>query len=290
MSTTYTLDTATSRANPTPAPLKRLTIPAIRRQKGQVPLVMLTAYTVRSAQLLDPHCDMLLVGDSLGQVIYGLPSTVPVTLEMMAAHGAAVVRGSYHAVVVIDMPFGSYEASPEKAFESAAWLLKQTGAAAVKLEGGTAMAPTVRFLVERGIPVMGHVGLTPQAVNVLGGYGARGRTPEEAAKIVADAKAVAEAGAFALVIEGVVEPIAIEITRAVACPTIGIGASVECDGQVLVAEDMLGLFDRTAKFVKRFEDLAAKISGAAETYADEVRSRAFPGPDQSYAPRAGTVD
>jgi len=290
MSTTYTLDTATSRANPTPAPLKRLTIPAIRRQKGQVPLVMLTAYTVRNAQLLDPHCDMLLVGDSLGQVIYGLPSTVPVTLEMMAAHGAAVVRGSYHAVVVIDMPFGSYEASPEKAFESAAWLLKQTGAAAVKLEGGTAMAPTVRFLVERGIPVMGHVGLTPQAVNVLGGYGARGRTPEEAAKIVADAKAVAEAGAFALVIEGVVEPIAIEITRAVVCPTIGIGASVECDGQVLVAEDMLGLFDRTAKFVKRFEDLAAKISGAAETYADEVRSRAFPGPDQSYAPRAGTVD
>ncbi|MEG8021876.1 3-methyl-2-oxobutanoate hydroxymethyltransferase [Sphingomonas aerolata] len=290
MSTTYTLDTATSRANPTPAPLKRLTIPAIRRQKGQVPLVMLTAYTVRTAQLLDPHCDMLLVGDSLGQVIYGLPSTVPVTLEMMAAHGAAVVRGSYHAVVVIDMPFGSYEASPEKAFESAAWLLKQTGAAAVKLEGGTAMAPTVRFLVERGIPVMGHVGLTPQAVNVLGGYGARGRTPEEAAKIVADAKAVAEAGAFALVIEGVVEPIAIEITRAVACPTIGIGASVECDGQVLVAEDMLGLFDRTAKFVKRFEDLAGKISGAAETYADEVRSRAFPGPDQSYAPRAGTVD
>ncbi|WP_031441740.1 3-methyl-2-oxobutanoate hydroxymethyltransferase, partial [Sphingomonas sp. FUKUSWIS1] len=204
MSTTYTLDTATSRANPTPAPLKRLTIPAIRRQKGQVPLVMLTAYTVRNAQLLDPHCDMLLVGDSLGQVIYGLPSTVPVTLEMMAAHGAAVVRGSYHAVVVIDMPFGSYEASPEKAFESAAWLLKQTSAAAVKLEGGTAMAPTVRFLVERGIPVMGHVGLTPQAVNVLGGYGARGRTPEEAAKIVADAKAVAEAGAFALVIEGVV--------------------------------------------------------------------------------------
>ena len=290
MSTTYTLDTATSRANPTPAPLKRLTIPAIRRQKGKTPLVMLTAYTVRTAQLLDPHCDMLLVGDSLGQVVYGLPSTVPVTLEMMAAHGAAVVRGSYHAVVVIDMPFGSYEASPEKAFESAAWLLKQTGAAAVKLEGGTAMAPTVRFLVERGIPVMGHVGLTPQAVNVLGGYGARGRTPEEAAKIVADAKAVAEAGAFALVIEGVVEPIAIEITRAVACPTIGIGASVECDGQVLVAEDMLGLFDRTAKFVKRFEDLAAKISGAAETYADEVRSRAFPGPDQSYAPRAGTVD
>ncbi len=285
MSTTYTLDTATSRANPTPAPLKRLTIPAIRRQKGKTPLVMLTAYTVRTAQLLDPHCDMLLVGDSLGQVIYGLPSTVPVTLEMMAAHGAAVVRGSYHAVVVIDMPFGSYEASPEKAFESAAWLLKQTGAAAVKLEGGTAMAPTVRFLTERGIPVMGHVGLTPQAVNVLGGYGARGRTPEEAAKIVADAVAIAEAGAFSLVIEGVVEPIAIDITQAVACPTIGIGASAQCDGQVLVAEDMLGLFDRTAKFVKRFAAIADTISTAAETFAADVRSRTFPGAEQVYAPK-----
>ena len=283
MSTTYTLDTATSRANPTPVPLKRLTVPAIRRQKGATPLVMLTAYTVRTAQLLDPHCDMLLVGDSLGQVIYGLPSTVPVTLEMMAAHGAAVVRGSYHAVVVIDMPFGSYEASPEKAFESAAYLLKQTGAAAVKLEGGTAMAPTVRFLTERGIPVMGHVGLTPQAVNVLGGYGARGRTPEEAAKIVADAQSIAEAGAFALVIEGVVEPIAIEITKTIACPTIGIGASAQCDGQVLVAEDMLGLFDRTAKFVKRFADIADTISTAAQTYAEDVRTRAFPGSEQVYA-------
>ncbi len=285
MSTTYTLDTATSRANPTPAPLKRLTVPAIRRQKGATPLVMLTAYTVRTAQLLDPHCDMLLVGDSLGQVIYGLPSTVPVTLDMMAAHGAAVVRGSYHAVVVIDMPFGSYEASPEKAFESAAFLLKQTGAAAVKLEGGTAMAPTVKFLTERGIPVMGHVGLTPQAVNVLGGYGARGRTSEEAAKIVEDACSVAEAGAFALVIEGVVEPIAIEITNRIACPTIGIGASAQCDGQVLVAEDMLGMFDRTAKFVKRFADIADTISSAAQTYADDVRSRAFPGPEQVYAPK-----
>ncbi|MES2420027.1 MAG: 3-methyl-2-oxobutanoate hydroxymethyltransferase [Pseudomonadota bacterium] len=285
MSTTYTLDTATSRANPTPAPLKRLTIPAIRRQKGKTPLVMLTAYTVRTAQLLDPHCDMLLVGDSLGQVIYGLPSTVPVTLEMMAAHGAAVVRGSYHAVVVIDMPFGSYEASPEKAFESAAFLLKQTGAAAVKLEGGIAMAPTVKFLTERGIPVMGHVGLTPQAVNVLGGYGARGRTPEEAAKIVADAQSIAEAGAFSLVIEGVVEPIAIEITNTIACPTIGIGASAQCDGQVLVTEDMLGMFERTAKFVKRFADIADTISSATQTYADDVRARAFPGPEQVYAPK-----
>ncbi len=283
MSTTYTLDTATSRANPTPAPLKRLTVPAIRKAKGGTPLVMLTAYTVRTAQLLDPHCDLLLVGDSLGQVIYGLPSTVPVTLEMMAAHGAAVVRGSYHAVVIVDMPFGSYEASPEKAFESAAWLLKQTGAAGVKLEGGEAMAPTVRFLSERGIPVIAHIGLTPQAVNVLGGYGARGRSDAEAGKIAADARALDEAGAFAMVIEGVVEPIAIAITRAVSCPTIGIGASAECDGQVLVAEDMLGLFERVPRFVKRFDDLAARISAAAETYAGEVRARAFPTADQTYA-------
>ncbi|MFG6281123.1 3-methyl-2-oxobutanoate hydroxymethyltransferase [Arthrobacter sp. TPD3018] len=282
MSTTYTIDTATSRANPTPALRKRLTVPAIRQRKGAEPLVMLTAYTVRTAQLLDAHCDMLLVGDSLGQVIYGLPSTVPVTLEMMAAHGAAVVRGSAHAVVVIDMPFGSYEASPEKAFESAAWLLKQTGAAAVKLEGGAAMASTVRFLSERGIPVMGHVGLTPQAVNVLGGYGARGRTEAEAEKIVGDAVAVAEAGAFAVVIEGVMEPIAIRITQEIACPTIGIGASAQCDGQVLVAEDMLGLFERTARFVKRYDDMAGRISAAAEAYAGEVRARSFPGPEQIY--------
>jgi len=285
MSTTYTIDTSTSRANPTPAPMKRLTIPAIRKAKGGTPLVMLTAYTVRTAQLLDPHCDILLVGDSLGQVVYGLPSTVPVTLDMMAAHGAAVVRGSYHSVVVIDMPFGSYEASPEKAFESAAWILKQTGAAAVKMEGGEAMAPTVRFLTERGIPVMGHVGLTPQAVNILGGYGARGRDKAEAAKIVADAVAVAEAGAFSIVVEGVVEPIAVEITRQVGCPTIGIGASAQCDGQVLVAEDMLGLFERTPRFVKRFDDLAGRISAAVETYATEVRSRQFPGPEQTYAPK-----
>jgi len=285
MSTTYTIDTSTSRANPTPAPMKRLTIPAIRKAKGGTPLVMLTAYTVRTAQLLDPHCDILLVGDSLGQVVYGLPSTVPVTLDMMAAHGAAVVRGSYHSVVVIDMPFGSYEASPEKAFESAAFILKQTGAAAVKMEGGEAMAPTIRFLTERGIPVMGHVGLTPQAVNVLGGYGARGRDKAEAAKIVADAVAVATAGAFAIVVEGVVEPIAVEITQKVGCPTIGIGASALCDGQVLVAEDMLGLFERTARFVKRYDDLAGRISAAVETYAAEVRSRQFPGPEQTYAPK-----
>ena len=291
MSTTFTIDTATSRATPVSAPMKRLTVPAIRARKAAIaagtgdPLVMLTAYTVRMAQLMDPHCDMLLVGDSLGQVIYGLPSTVPVTLEMMAAHGAAVVRGSHHALVVVDMPFGSYEASPAQAFESAALLMKQTGAAAVKLEGGTAMAATVQFLSERGIPVVGHIGLTPQAVNALGGYGARGRSPAEARKIVADARAVAEAGAFALVIEGVVEPIAVEITQAIAIPTIGIGASATCDGQVLVAEDMLGLFERTPRFVKRYGDMAGFVAERARQYAAEVRARHFPTADQLYAPK-----
>jgi 3-methyl-2-oxobutanoate hydroxymethyltransferase len=279
---TYTIDTATSRANPTPAPMKRLTVPKLQAMKGGEPIVMLTAYTARMAQLLDPHCDLLLVGDSLGQVIYGLPSTVPVTLEMMCAHGAAVVRGSWHAVVAVDMPFGSYETSPEKAFANAARVLKETGAAAVKLEGGEAMAPTVAFLVQRGIPVIGHVGLTPQAVNTLGGYRARGRDEAEAAKILADARAVAGAGCFALVLEGVIEEIAAEATRSVSCPTIGIGASVACDGQVLVTEDMLGLFERTPRFVKRYDDLAARISDAAGVYAGEVRSRAFPTEDQIY--------
>jgi 3-methyl-2-oxobutanoate hydroxymethyltransferase len=290
MSTTFQLDTSTSRANPTPAPMRRLTVPAIRGRKTDgvtsEPLVMLTAYTARQAQILDAHCDLLLVGDSLGQVIYGLPSTVPVTLEMMANHGAAVVRGSYHAVVVVDMPFGSYESSPQQAFESAAFLLKQTGAAAVKLEGGAAMAPTVAFLNQRGIPVMGHVGLTPQAVNVLGGYGARGRSEAEAGKIVADAEALDEAGAFAMVIEGVIEPIAIAATKAVSCPTIGIGASAQCDGQVLVTEDMLGMFERVPRFVKRYEDIAGVIDRTVARYAEEVRSRAFPTPDQTYQPKA----
>jgi 3-methyl-2-oxobutanoate hydroxymethyltransferase len=279
---TYTVDTSTSRANPVPTPLKRLTVPKLQGMKGGEPIVMLTAYTARMAQLLDPHCDLLLVGDSLGQVIYGLPSTVPVTLEMMCAHGAAVVRGSWHAVVAVDMPFGSYEASPEQAFANASRVLKETGAAAVKLEGGEAMAETVAFLTRRGIPVIGHVGLTPQAVNALGGYRARGRDDAEAAKILADARAVAEAGCFALVLEGVMEEIAAEATRSVSCPTIGIGASAACDGQVLVTEDMLGLFERTPRFVKRYDDLAARIGEAAATYAGEVRSRAFPTEDQLY--------
>lgn len=289
MSTTYNLDTSTSRAHPTPQPMRRLTVPAIRARKEDgvtaEPIVMLTAYTARQAQLLDSHCDILLVGDSLGQVIYGLPSSVPVTLEMMENHGAAVVRGSWHAVVVVDMPFGTYEESPAQAFATAARLLKATGAAAVKLEGGSAMAETVAFLVERGIPVMGHVGLTPQAINVLGSYGPRGRSEAEANKIVGDARALDKAGAFAIVVEGVIEPIAIAVTEAVACPTIGIGASARCDGQVLVTDDMVGMFERVPRFVKRFDDVAGIIARAAETYATEVRARRFPGPEQTYQPK-----
>ena len=283
---TFTIDTSTSRATPSPVPGKRMTAPAIRARKvggrTEQPIVMLTAYTMRMAQLLDPHCDMLLVGDSLAQVIYGLPSTIPVTMEMMCAHGAAVVRGSWHALVGVDMPFGSYEASPAQAFESASRIMKETGCAAVKLEGGEAMAPTVEFLTRRGIPVIGHVGLTPQAVNVLGGYGARGREEREAGKILADAKAIDDAGAFCIVVEGVIEDIASRITPEVTAPIIGIGASAECDGQVLVIDDMLGMFERTPRFVKRYDDLAARIADAARTYADEVRSRSFPTADQTY--------
>src|SRR6185369_8738193 len=286
---TFTIDTSTSRATPSPVPGKRTTAPSIRGRKvdgrTETPIVMLTAYTMRMAQLLDPHCDMLLVGDSLGQVIYGLPSTIPVTMEMMCAHGAAVVRGSWHALVAVAMPFGSYEGSPEQAFASAARLMKETGCAAVKLEGGEAMAPTIEFLTHRGIPVIGHVGLTPQAVNVLGGYGARGKSADEAQKIVADATAVAEAGAFCIVVEGVMEEIATRVARSVAPPIIGIGASAECDGQVLVIDDMLGMFERTPRFVKRYADLAAEIAEAAAAYAAEVRDRRFPTADQTYRPK-----
>ncbi|MEL6540140.1 MAG: 3-methyl-2-oxobutanoate hydroxymethyltransferase [Pseudomonadota bacterium] len=289
MSTTFQLDTSTSRATPTPKPRKRLTVPRIRDRKkdGQTkePLVMLTAYTARQAQLLDAHCDMLLVGDSLGQVIYGLDSTLPVTPEMMINHGAAVVRGSYHSLVIVDMPFGSYEASKEQAFETASRIMAETGCAAVKLEGGEAMAETIAFLSSRGIPVMGHIGLTPQAVNVLGGYMARGRSQQEHEKILRDGKALQDAGAFAMVAEGVLEPIAIALTESIEVPIIGIGASAKCDGQVLVTEDMLGMFERVPRFVKKYDDIASQIEKTVETYAEEVRARTFPGEAQTYQPK-----
>ena len=260
----------------THADQKRLTAPDIRARKGASPIVMLTSYHAHTARILDRHCDVILVGDSLGMVMHGLETTIPVTLDMMILQGRAVMRGSTHALVVVDLPFGSYEVSREQAFTSAARVLKETGCGAIKLEGGQRMAETIRFLTERGVPVMAHVGLTPQAVNALGGFRAQGRDRADWAPIVADARAVAEAGAFSVVIEAVAEPLAAEITREVVIPTIGIGASPACDGQVLVLEDMLGLSPWVPKFVKRYTNLGPSIEAAVSSYAEEVRSRAFP--------------
>ncbi|WP_337998165.1 3-methyl-2-oxobutanoate hydroxymethyltransferase [Oleispirillum naphthae] len=255
----------------------------IRARKGAEPVVCLTAYTAPMARLLDPHVDLLLVGDSLGMVVYGLPTTIGVTLEMMIAHGQAVMRGSARACVVVDLPFGSYQESPEQAFRNAARLMMETGCAAVKLEGGEEMAATVRFLVERGIPVMAHVGLTPQSVHAFGGFRARGKSEGEAGKILADAHAVADAGAFSVVLEGTQEPLARRIAEELAVPVIGIGASPACDGQVLVIDDILGMFTEfQPKFVKRFAELAPLVSDAAARYAAEVKARTFPGPEHCF--------
>jgi 3-methyl-2-oxobutanoate hydroxymethyltransferase len=262
--------------------VRRLTAPDIRARKGGEPIVSLTSYHAHTASLVDRYADFILVGDSLGMVMHGLESTVPVTLDMMILQGLAVMRGSKRALVVVDMPFGSYEESKEQAFRSAARVLKETGCGAVKLEGGQRMAETIRFLTERGVPVMGHVGLTPQSINALGSFKAQGRDRADWPAILADAKAVAEAGAFALVVEAVAEPLGREITQAVPVPTIGIGASVACDGQILVLEDMLGLTPRAPKFVKRYGELGPHIAKAVEDYAREVRSRVFPGPEHTY--------
>ena len=261
---------------------KRTTVPEIASRKGGQPVVCLTAYSTPFAELLDGHCDLLLVGDSLGMALYGMDSTLSVTLDMMMAHGKAVVRGAKHALVVIDMPFGSYEESPQQAFRNAARVLAETGAQAIKLEGGREMAETVRFLVSRGIPVLAHVGLQPQSVHTVGGYGARGRTRDEWQPIIDDARAVAEAGAFATVLEGVAEPLAREVTAAVPNVVIGIGASAACDGQILVTEDLLGMFPFNPKFVRRYAELGDQIAAAVEQYATDVRTRAFPGEDQTY--------
>lgn len=256
---------------------KRVTVPEFTSRKGKIPLVCLTAYTAPMARMLDEHVDMLLVGDSLGMVIYGYASTLPVTLDMMIAHGKAVAENAKHALVVVDMPFGSYQQSVRQAFKSAAKVISKTGCSAIKLEGGIEMAETVEFLVNRGIPVMGHVGLTPQSVNVLGGYRSRGGSEAEHQKIVKDAKAIAEAGAFSIVIEAVREAVAREITAKVPVPVIGIGASPYCDGQILVTEDLLGLSLRAPRFVKKYANLAEKIGEAVRTFAGEVRARRFPG-------------
>jgi 3-methyl-2-oxobutanoate hydroxymethyltransferase len=265
---------------------KRITPTQIEAMKGTRPIVSLTAYTTPIARLLDPHCDLLLVGDSLGMVLYGLETTVGVTLEMMIAHGQGVMRAAQHACVIVDLPFGAYQESKEQAFRSAARILKETGCDGVKLEGGEEMAETVAFLTARGVPVFGHVGLMPQLVNTTGGYRSVGRSEKEADKIRRDAGAIADAGAFAIVIEGTVEPLAREITSAISIPTIGIGASPACDGQILVSDDMLGLFnDFKPRFVKHFAELAPLVSKAAENYAKEVKARTFPGPEHTFQPK-----
>jgi 3-methyl-2-oxobutanoate hydroxymethyltransferase len=251
--------------------------------KGGAPIVGLTAYTAPIANLLDPHVDFLLVGDSVGMVVYGFNSTLPVTVDMMIAHGAAVMRSSSRALVVVDMPFGSYQESREQAFRTAARILAETGCTAVKLEGGAEMAETVRFLAERGIPVMGHVGLMPQSVNAAGGFKVQGRDRQQAERVSADAAAIAEAGAFSLVIEGTIEQVARAITETVPVPTIGIGASPMCDGQILVIDDVLGLFTQfKPRFVRRYAELAPLIAAAAEAYAEDVRARRFPGPEHCF--------
>jgi 3-methyl-2-oxobutanoate hydroxymethyltransferase len=270
----------------TPPRQKRLTPADIGALKGVRPIVSLTAYTTPIARIMDAHCDLLLVGDSLGMVLYGLDTTVGVTMEMMIAHGQAVMRGTKRACVIVDLPFGSYQESKEQAFRNAVRLMKETGCDGVKLEGGAEMAETVEFLVARGVPVFGHIGLMPQQVNTSGGYRSKGHSEAEQEKIRRDAKAIDEAGAFAMVIEGTVEPLACEITTTVKSATIGIGASPACDGQVLVSDDMLGLFNEfKPRFVKHFAELANVIDKAVADYAEEVKARTFPGPEHTFQVR-----
>lgn len=264
---------------------QRLSSRDIALRKGATPIVCTTAYTAPMAGFMDPHVDLLLVGDSMGMVIYGMATTLGVTLDMVIAHGQAVMRGSSKACVVIDLPFGSYQASKVDAFKAAARVMSEVGASAVKLEGGQEMAETIEYLTQRGVPVMAHVGLKPQSVNTVGGFRVQGRNADEARAIMNDAKAVASAGAFSIVVEGTVESLARDITRAVPVPTIGIGASNACDGQVIVTEDILGLYSAfTPKFVKRYAELGLAVSDAVAAYAADVRTRRFPGPDNVYGP------
>ena len=262
--------------------VKRIAAPDIRARKGTNPIVCLTAYDAPTAALLDDHCDLLLVGDSVGMVVHGLPNTVGVTLEMMILHGQAVMRGSKKAMVVIDMPFGSYEGGKELAYENCARVMKETGAQGVKLESGPTVPETIAYLVQRGIPVMGHVGLRPQAVLTDGAFKAKGRTDEERLRVMSEAEATADAGAFSIVIEGVAEGLARDITLAIDKPTIGIGASSACDGQILVTPDMLGLFDWTPKFVRRYADMRGEIDRAVAAYAADVKARRFPAEVETY--------
>jgi len=261
---------------------KRMTVPGITARKGGEPLVCLTCYDAPTAEIMDPHCDVLLVGDSVGMAVHGLPSTVGVTLEMMIMHGQAVMRGAKRALVVIDMPFGSYEAGVETAYANAVRVLKETGAQAIKVESGPTAPATIAYLVQRGVPVMGHVGLLPQSINIDGSFRAKGREESERLRILESARQTADAGAFAVVIEGVAESLAQEITEAIDKPTIGIGASATCDGQILVSQDMLGFFDWTPKFVRKYADLRGEIDRAVASYADDVKARRFPAEVETY--------
>ncbi|WP_300543268.1 3-methyl-2-oxobutanoate hydroxymethyltransferase [Maricaulis sp.] len=261
---------------------RRITAPEIRARKGGEPVVCLTAYDAPMARLLDPHCDLLLVGDSVGMVVHGLDSTIGVTLEMMILHGQAVMRGAKRALVAVDMPFGSYERSPQQAFDNAARIMSETGCQAIKIESGTYAAETIDFMAQRSIPVIGHIGLRPQAALAEGGFKAKGRTDVERQRVIDEAAATADAGAFAIVIEGVAEDLAREITQTVSVPTIGIGASAACDGQILVTPDMLGVFEWTPKFVKRYDNMAERTDAAVALYAQEVRNRSFPAGEQVY--------
>lgn len=267
----------------------RMTAPAFRARKGQTPLVVLTAYTAPMARLLDNVCDMLLVGDSLGMVVYGMETTLPVTMDMMVAHGRAVAKHSQKAMVVVDMPFGSYEASPEEAFRNASRLLAETGAQAVKLEGGEVMAETIAFLTARGVPVMGHVGLTPTHVHKMGGFKAQARDAAGRSQLLADALAVDAAGAFSMVLEGVFADSVAEVVASTSCPIIGIGATAECDGQVLVTEDMLGMTEKPPRFAKSYAQLGQVIREAASQFAAETRGRQFPGKEQMFGLKPATV-
>ncbi|MGH6825972.1 3-methyl-2-oxobutanoate hydroxymethyltransferase [Methyloceanibacter sp.] len=261
---------------------KRVTAPDIANRKGGAPIVALTAYHAHTARIIDPYVDMLLVGDSLGMVMHGYETTVPVPLELMIMHAQAVVRGSSRSLVVVDMPFGSYEESPSEAFRNAARVMKETGCGAIKIEGGAHMAETIRYLTDRGIPVMSHIGMTPQSVNTIGSFRPRGRFRSEWAAFEEDGRAVAEAGAFAVVLEALAELLAARITKQISIPTIGIGASAECDGQILVLEDMLGLSPRVPKFVKEYAQIGEAIEAAVKAYANEVRGRVFPSDAYTY--------
>ena len=261
---------------------RRITPASVRARKGQAPLVVLTAYTTPIARLVDPHCDIVLVGDSVAMVLHGHDTTLGATMEMMILHGQAVARGLSRALLVIDMPFGSYEEGPEQAFRNAARIMRETGAAAVKLEGGVHMAETIAFLTARGIPVMAHIGLTPQSVNTLGGYKVQGRG-SDSTRIREDAVVVEAAGAFSVVFEKLPESLARELSAALTIPTIGIGASAACDGQVLVVDDMLGLFTSfRPKFVRRYAELGETAETAIAAYAEDVRTRRFPAPEHTF--------